>query len=132
MKNSLFKTFCFHEPTYYDENGEEQPAYFHSLPALFVGQVKATRAGVVKAMPWGYGVSTPYRFTEKQCLSVTPCHYPHWRPVFGPSCTEFVYPGCWHFDDDITSKIDDVLTEHDGLLHGLPLSVLLRFVLLDK
>ena len=90
MKNSLFKTFCFHEPTYYDENGEEQPAYFHSLPALFVGQVKATRAGVVKAMPWGYGLSIPYRFTEKQCLSVTPCHYPHWRPEFRPFCNEWM------------------------------------------
>ena len=20
------------------------------------------------------------------------------RPVFGPSCAEFVYSGCWHFD----------------------------------
>ena len=39
------------------------------------------------------------------------------KPAFGPSRTEFVYPECWHFDNDATSKIDDVLTEHGGLLH---------------
>ena len=27
-----------------------------------------------------------------------------------------------HFDNDATSKIDDVLTEHGGLLHVLPLA----------
>ena len=27
------------------------------------------------------------------------------------------------FDNDATSKIDDVLTEHGGLLHVLPLAV---------
>ena len=43
--------------------------------------------------------------------------------TFGPSCTEFVYPGCWHFDYGATSKIDDVLTEHGGLVHVLPLPV---------
>ena len=37
--------------------------------------------------------------------------------TFGLSCTKFVYPGCWHFDDDITSKIDDDLTEHGGIPH---------------
>ena len=25
------------------------------------------------------------------------------------SFTKFVYPECWHFDNDATSKIDDVL-----------------------
>ena len=30
------------------------------------------------------------------------------------------------FDNDATSKIDDVLTEHGGLLHVLPLAVHLR------
>ena len=45
----------------------------------------------------------------------------------GPSCTEFVYSECWHFDNDATSKIDDVLTEHGGLLLALPLAVHLRF-----
>ena len=43
------------------------------------------------------------------------------------SCTEFVYPECWHFDNDASSKINEVLTEHGGLLHVLPLAVLLRF-----
>ena len=45
--------------------------------------------------------------------AVSPCL--HRRPTFGPSCTEFVYPGCWHFDNDATSKFDDVLLEHGGL-----------------
>ena len=30
--------------------------------------------------------------------------------------------------NDVTSKIDDVLTEHGGLLHVLPLAVHLKFV----
>ena len=47
-------------------------------------------------------------------MSVTPCPNPHWRPAFGPFCTEFVNPGCWHFDNGATSKIDDVLTEQGG------------------
>ena len=38
-----------------------------------------------------------------------------------------VYPECWHFDYDAISKIDDVLTEHGGLLDVLPLAVCLRF-----
>ena len=54
------------------------------------------------------------------------------RPAFGPSCTEFVYPEYWHFENNVTSKIDDVLTEHGGLFHVLPLTVHMRFVLLDK
>ena len=32
------------------------------------------------------------------------------RLIFGLSCTEFVCPGCWHFDDGAKCKIDDVLT----------------------
>ena len=60
------------------------------------------------------GLSTPY------------------RSAFGSSCTKFVYPECWHFDNDATSKIDDVLTEHGGLLHVLPLVVHLRYFLLQK
>ena len=40
------------------------------------------------------GLSTPY------------------RSAFSSSCTEFVCPECWHFDNDATSKIDDVLTDH--------------------
>ena len=46
----------------------------------------------------------------------------HGRPAFGPSCTEFVYTECLHFDNDAKSKIDDVLTEH-----VLPLAVHLSF-----
>ena len=54
----------------------------------------------------------------------------HGRPAFGPYSTDFIYPECWHFDNDATSKIDDVLTEHGGLLHVLPLAVHLRYFLL--
>ena len=43
------------------------------------------------------------------------------------SCTEFVYPGCWHFDNGATSKFDDVLLEHGVLPHVLPLAVHLHF-----
>ena len=56
----------------------------------------------------------------------------HGRPTVGPSCTEFVYPGCWHFDNGAISKFDDVLLEHGGLPHVLPLAVHLKFVLLEK
>ena len=45
------------------------------------------------------------------------------RPTFGPSCTELVYLGCWHFDNGATSKVDDVLLDHGGLPHVLPLAV---------
>ena len=30
----------------------------------------------------------------------------------------FVYPEFWHFHNDATSKIDDVLTEHGKLVVG--------------
>ena len=30
----------------------------------------------------------------KQCWTVTPRPFPHWRLAFGPSWTEFVYLGC--------------------------------------
>ena len=52
--------------------------------------------------------------------------------VCGPSCTEFVNPGCWHFVNGATSKIDDVLIEHGGLLHVLPLAIHLDFFFTDK
>ena len=42
------------------------------------------------------------------------------------SFLEFVLPGCWHFDNGATSKI-----ERGGLLHVLPLDVHLRFFLQD-
>ena len=57
---------------------------------------------------------------------LTPCSYPHWRPTFGPSWTEFVYPGCCHLDYGGTSKIEDVFTKHGVLLHFLPLDVHLK------
>ena len=69
-----------------------------------------------------YGLSTPYSYP------VPTCSFQHGRPAFGPSCTAFVYPECWHFDNDAKSKIDDGLTEHGGLLHVLPLAVHLNFV----
>ena len=36
------------------------------------------------------------------------------------------------FDDGAISKFDDVLLEHGGLPHVLPLTVHLKFVWLDK
>ena len=57
--------------------------------------------------------------------------YPHWRHALGPSCTEFVYPGCWQFDNGATSKLDEVLIEHGELTQVLPLAVHLHFILVD-
>ena len=74
-----------------------------------------------------YGISTPYKLTIRNSARLFHCSFQHGRPAFGPSCTEFVYPECWHFDNDAISKIDDVLTEHGGLLHILPPTVYLRF-----
>ena len=31
------------------------------------------------------------------------------RPAIGPSCTEFVYPECWHFEK---GEIDNVFADH--------------------
>ena len=81
-----------------------------------------------------YGLSTPYRLTIRNSARLF--HHVLFNMgdlhAFGPSCTEFVYPECWHFDNDATNKIDIVLTEHGELLHVLPLAVHLRFFLLDK
>ena len=64
------------------------------------------------------GLNTHYRLTATTMFLST------WRPALGPSCsTEFVY----EFDNGATSKIDDVLTDHGGLLHVLPLAVHLKF-----
>ena len=38
----------------------------------------------------------------------------------------------WHFDNEASSKIDDVLAEVGGLLHVLPLAVHLKFFLTVK
>ena len=54
------------------------------------------------------------------------------RPTVGPSCTEFVYHGCLHCDNGAIHKFDDVLLEHGGLPHVLPLAVHLKFIWLDK
>ena len=50
--------------------------------------------------------------------------------AFSTSFSEFF--GCWHFDNDATSIFDDVLLEHSGLPHVLPLAVHLKSVRLDK
>ena len=47
-----------------------------------------------------------------------PCSYLHVRPALGPSFT-------FTLDFD---KIDNVLTEHVGLLHILPLAVHINFL----
>ena len=49
-----------------------------------------------------------------------------------PSCTKFVFPECWHLDNDATSKIDDVFTKNGGLLHVLHLAVHLNTFLVDN
>ena len=46
--------------------------------------------------------------------------------------SEFVYPGYWHIDNGATSKINNVVTEHGGILHVLPLAVYLKCFLTDK
>ena len=51
-------------------------------------------------------VGTPYILTTRNSA------YLHGRPAFGPSCTEFVLPGCWLFENGETSLIDDVFNEH--------------------
>ena len=60
--------------------------------------------------------------TKEECWTVPPCYYLHGRPAVGPASTEFVYPGCWHFDNGATRKIDDNLTEHGGLLYVISLA----------
>ena len=51
------------------------------------------------------GLNTPYRLTQKQCLTVTPYPYP--------------------LDNGATSEIDNVLIEHVGIPNVLPLSTLI-------
>ena len=109
--------------------------YTYSQKYIFTFKV-STRLGVDKVKPkeW-FKYSLYYRLTiwnSARLFHVPPCSFQHGRPAFGPSCTEFVYTECWHFDNDATSKIGIVLTEHGGLLHVLPLAVHLRFFLLDN
>ena len=85
--------------------------------------IELTRLGVDKVKPkewFKYSLQIDYL---EQGQTVPPCSFQHVRPAFGVACTEIVYPECWHFDNDATSKIDDVLTEHGGLLHVLTLAV---------
>ena len=84
----------------------------------FVFKKKLDR-GSIRSSP-RYGLSTPYRSSIRNSAKLF-----HQVLAFGLSCTELVYPKCWHFDN--ASKIDDVLTEHGGLLHVLPLAVCLSF-----
>ena len=59
-------------------------------------------------------------------------HRVHGSPSFSPSFNELVYPGCWQFDNGAPSKFDDVLLQHGGLQHVLPLAVHLNFLWQDK
>ena len=65
-------------------------------------------------------------------MTVPPCLCLHGRPAFSPSFTEFVFPGCWQFDNVATSTFGDVLLEHGRQPHVLPLTVHLKFFWLDK
>ena len=50
------------------------------------------------------------------------------RPIFGlPALNKYVYPGCSHFDNGATSKIDDILFEDGRLLYILPLAAHLTY-----
>ena len=60
-------------------------------------------------------------------VTVPLCPCLHGRPKFRLSCTEFFYPGCWHFDNGATSKFEDVLLDHGGLAHVRLLAVHLDF-----
>ena len=72
------------------------------------------------------GKNTPYRLTKELCGTVPPCPCLHgrWETYiwFHPALNKYVYPGCSHFDNGATSKIDDVLFEHGGLLYILSLA----------
>ena len=60
------------------------------------------------------------------CQTVPPCPCLHgrWETYiwFHPALNKYVYPGCSHFDNGATSKIDDVFFEHGRLLYILPLA----------
>ena len=40
-----------------------------------------TRPGSIRSSLMD-GLGTPCRWTKEQCLTVSPCPYPHWRPAF--------------------------------------------------
>ena len=58
-----------------------------------------------------------------------PCPLSRWSSGSGSHKCEFVFPMCWHFKNDATSNIDDVLHDHVELPHVLPLAVHLVMVL---
>ena len=68
-----------------------------------------------------YGLSTPYRLNSRNSAGL----FHH--VLINKGDLYLVLPGCWHFDYGATSKIDDVLTKHGGLLRVLPLTVHLNF-----
>ena len=85
--------------------------YTHSL----IAALDPTRLGVDKVKPKVWSIWNSARLFHHVLFNM--------KPVFGPSCTEFVFPECLHFDNDATSKNDDVLLEHGRLPNVLPLAV---------
>ena len=50
---------------------------------------------------------------DKETEAAVPsCPSLHRSPTVGPSCNDFVYPECWHFDNGAISNFDDVPLEH--------------------
>ena len=91
----------------------------------FILDIKVrTRLGLIRSSP-RYGLSTPYRLTIRN--SASPFFLIHLWEHFQHYTFSIKIQ-----KKDKTSKTDDVLTEHGGLLHVLPLAVHLRFFLLDK
>ena len=84
--------------------------------------------GSIRSSP-RYGLSTPYRLLDGSTM-----FFLTWETCIWSFLHWICLPWMLAFwCNDATSKIDDVLTEHDGLLHVLPLAVHLRFIfLLDK
>ena len=80
-----------------------------------------TRPGVDKVKPKG-------RFKYSLQIDVR-----HGRPKVDPSCTEFVYPRFWHFDNGAI-KVSLMMFSLNMVdyPHVLPLAVHLKFVWLDK
>ena len=78
--------------------------------------------GSIRSSP-RYGLSTPYRLTIRNSARL----FHH--VLFNMGDLHLVLPALnlSTLNNDATSKIDDVLTEHGGLLHVLPLAVHLRF-----
>ena len=94
---------------------------FFNFNATLLTIKSQTRPGVSKVRPTVWFLSLPFRLTKRTVLDCSTMFCMH--HAFGHSCTEFVYPGCWHNDNGATNKINDVLTEHVGLLHVLPIAV---------